>query len=542
MSKGFSKSSPDVSAVSAYTGNSVDFTLFELHSNVYKNLTSPVKPNKLIMQATNIIKEYTSFLRAFIIPPTGSIETANLQFNEKYKQENESFFKLIHGIIRANTSIPDKNKAQEIIDQSKIIMTVIDSILLNKIINEKNKPDTQDKTFSSVNPQSIENLVMNSISTDTKSASNISSLISSISDYVNTPDMIRTTSGTTSGTTSIFDTFTPLIDKINTSIAEAAEAAEADTVLTLLNKIVILSVMTIPELKKEIKEKLQTIIKNGFFVVGGNIQCSNEPAFTNSDFTHMHFLNTNPFAGKESLITAPLTPKKLSELTDMICNPSPKHIYIVGNLYCVNGQLIPPNLDDIIGMYDNDQNITLVDNEITKLLTDDNPRIQDIRKTLKISGFCSSLESVAPSHVLPTYLSHTASSFTKIPDQLRPESKPEETKRLEKAAETKAAETKAEETKQKKEDKELLENVEKSTTYEAKGIAKQATEAKVIAYKNAVAKKKRIGFGSTTTRGGNKYTRKNNLVTNNSKTRKNYYDEYESDDKSVNEANESMPE
>ena len=560
-------SSPANSAVSAYTGNSVDFTLFELHSNVYKNLTSPIKPNTLITQATNIIKEYTSFLNAFIEPPTDLIKTTDLKFKPGYKQE-ESFFKLIHGIIiRANKPDNiDQDKAKAIIEQSKIIMTVIDSILLNKIINENNKPDIQDKTFSSVNPQSIEDLVMNSISTDieltdTKS-SEISSLISSISDYVNTPDMV----GTTSGIKSIFDTFTPLIEAINTSIAAAAATAVASTppatVLTLLNKIVILSVMTIPKLRTKIKDNLTPstiIIKTGFFVVGGNIQCPTEPnkAFQNSDLTNMHVLKVNPFAVKTSLITAPLTNENLPELTSQICNPSPKHIYIVGNLYCVNGQLIPPNLDDIIGIYNEEPLPVLENNGITKLLTDDNTNIPYIRTQLKISEFCSSLESVASSHVVSkesSLQSQTASSFAKRPHQSSSESikesPPKETERLEKLKAKEAKEAKDAKDAKEASDAKYYKNLKEKEAKEANDAkeakeANDAKEANIKAKPKAKAKPK-PGFGSATKRlgkgGGNKYTRKNNLVTNNSKTRKNYYDDYESDDKSANESNESMPE
>lgn len=445
-------SSPAKSAETTYTGNSLDFDLFALHSNVYKTVKASIK-NKIAQidqagqidqaqnkQAENIIKEYIDFLKAFIEQPTGNTgnnvqittsdliktNTVNLPFKNGYTQE-EPFFKLIHSIIKKNQSINNANVAKQLIDQSKIIMAAVDSLLLSVIVN-KNNIQTSDNTttFSSVNPQSIEDLVMNSfLTTNTGSESNsditsnpdiieqISSIISSINDCVITNKYPTSDSQSPETNVPSLDTF-DIIIKNNTQIPVSSVTTSTpvkpltpDIVLSLLNEIVTKSVMKTPKLKTQFIEKNkqiinQMIITNGYFLVGGNIQCTNDltPAFQIDNLTKMNFLNIKPNFLSKNLLTNELPPTitTLVELNKTICNTdstNPKQIYIVGYLYCVNGVLIPPDLNDIIGIYngppDNDNDNDITNNNINFTEID----LKYIRIQLNINAFCGTIDDEA---------------------------------------------------------------------------------------------------------------------------------------------------
>ena len=312
-------------------------------------------------------------------------------------------------------------------------MAAVDSLLLSKLVNKNNIQTFKDKSFSSVNPTSIEDLVMNSISTtNTVSKSNpddiiknISSIISSINDCVITnkyPTSVNQPLATAPATSTIastapvsstdvnipsLDTFEIFISKNSPANSITSTSLTPEKVLLLLNTIVTRSVMKTPELKQQIIEPNKepiVIIKKGYFVVGGNIKCPNDPnqEFQNKDLTNIHFLKDLPTFKTQNLFTN-TTP--LVNLNNTICSKTKntKQIYIVGNLYCVNDELIPPDLNDIIGIYDNVDKHEIENNGFLNNSDKLNYNVVDIRKKLKIDKFCLNMDN-------NTTLFHTVSS------------------------------------------------------------------------------------------------------------------------------------
>jgi len=504
-------SSPEKSAHTTYTGNSLDFDLFALHSNVYKNEKTSIKlkPTQIdqaqIIQAQNIIKEYINFLHAF-----NFTKNTNNTFTIKAGYEKDKpFFELIHGIISTNI---DKTNALKIINQSKIIMAAVDSLLLSKLVNKQNIQTLNDKTFSSVNPSSIEDLVMNSISTtNTVSISNpniieqISSIISSINNCV------ITNKYPTSNSQSLVTKNVPSLDTFGIIIKNNTQTLTTSTpvtpltpedVLSLLNTIVTRSVMKTPELKTLI---IKQIIKKGYFVVGGNIKCQDKSEFQINDLTNIYFLINKPEIYNNNLLkTLPPTIITLEKLNNTICtNTDPKNIYIVGNLYCINDELISPDLDDIIGIYDSEP--SNLENPNNGFFENDY-KVESIRKELNIDNFCSKMNNkltleLESKKTTPTQNSRNGTYTSIMHKNPRIESKDESYKK------------------------------------HLESEMKKQKEREAAAKKIAENKKK---SKTTNWHGGNNYTRKKHLIINNSKTRKNYYDNDKSNDD--NELNEFMHE
>ena len=180
-------SGPSSDAKSTINSGELDFDYFVFHSNVYNkikpNPALAVKPtaglvnqNPNINKATEIIEEYKAFLTKYTTfnqtNPSQPIEF-NTKVTNDIKNKPElydiKFFQLVQSIINSYPKITD-DSAVKIIDQSKIIITVIDSFLLNALINKKDSSNNIDESinesFSAIDKSPFEDLVMNSIPTD----------------------------------------------------------------------------------------------------------------------------------------------------------------------------------------------------------------------------------------------------------------------------------------------------------------------------------------------------------------------------------------